>query len=427
MFNQGLSLDQAPPISVPFRFFLTAPLFGILLGLVFFMFPVESIMNRYTAVSVGVIHLFTLGILTMIIFGAMQQMMPVLAGAVIKRPKLFANVVHTSLTLGTLLFSGSFIFGIKPLLHIGATLLAISFFTFFITATYLLLKVKFLTSTVNAMKLFTFAGLVTSSLGIYLAYAHIANQIEPFHYDVVNLHLAFGLFGFAVLLIMGVSFQVIPMFYVALDFPKFIQNRAPIFVVGLLIALGMFFVLGLDIYILKLLFTMVFVLFCLHALNSLNKRQRPVFDVTLWYWKLSLYFFMFSMLNWLFVPQDSYFLLAIMFGFGFLFSLLQGMIYKIIPFLSWFHLSSKGHMMMPTIREMIHEDMIKLHFFIYVSSLFFFLLAPFLNEVFLFIAALLFIVSNFIFLINCITGVKKYSKIAQTNPMDAFTQVNPEK
>ena len=30
---QGLSLDQAPPLSVPLRFFLTAPAFGVLGGL----------------------------------------------------------------------------------------------------------------------------------------------------------------------------------------------------------------------------------------------------------------------------------------------------------------------------------------------------------------------------------------------------------
>lgn len=422
MFNQGLSLNQAPPLSVPFRFFITAPLFGILLGLVFFFFPIDLIINRYSSVAIGVIHLFTLGILSMIIFGAMQQMMPVLAGAVVKKPLLFANVVHTSLTLGTLLFSASFIFEIKAFLHIGAAFLAVAFFTFFAVSIFLLFKVKFLTSTVNAMKLFTLAGITTSILGLYLAYSHITNDIGSLHYNFVYLHILFGLFGFATVLVMGVSFQVIPMFYVALDFPKFIQNKIPLFVIALLVCFAMFLFLGLDTYILKLLFSLFFVLFCLHGLNSLNKRRRPVFDVTLWYWKLSLSFLLFSMLNWLFVPQDSYFLLAIMFGLGFLYSLLQGMIYKIIPFLAWFHLSSKGYMIIPTMREMIHEDMIKLHFFIYVASVFFFLISPFLSNFFVIIAALLFIISNILFLINCITGAVKYSSIAKTNPMDAFTQ-----
>ena len=58
MFNQGLSLEQAPPASIPFRFFLTAPLFGILLGLVFFFYPLESIINQYSPVAIAVVHLF---------------------------------------------------------------------------------------------------------------------------------------------------------------------------------------------------------------------------------------------------------------------------------------------------------------------------------------------------------------------------------
>lgn len=424
MFNQGLSLDQAPPINVPYRFFITAPIFGILLGLLFFFFPIDLITNRYSSLAIGAIHLFTLGILSMIIFGAMQQMMPVLAGAVFKKPNLFANIVHISLTLGTLLFSASFIFEIKALLHIATAFLATAFFTFFTVSLYLLFKVKFLTSTVNAMRLFAIAGAITSVLGVYLAYSHMSNNIGALHYNFLYLHILFGLFGFATVLIMGVSFQVIPMFYVALDFPKYIQNRVPIFIMLALVAFAIFIFLDLDTYILKILFSIFFILFCVHGLNSLNKRRRPVFDVTLWYWKLSLVFLLLSMLNWLFVPQDSYFVMAIMFGLGFLYSLLQGMVYKIIPFLAWFHLSSKGHMVIPTMREMIHEDMIKLHFFIYAASVFFFLISSFLSNFFTVIAALLFIIANILFLINAITGARKYSNIAKTNPMDAFAKLS---
>jgi len=422
MFNQGLSLDQAPPIWVPFRFFLTAPIFGILLGLVFFFYPIESIVDRYSPVAVAIVHLFTLGMLAMIIFGAMQQMMPVLAGAAIKKPLLFGNVVYVTLTLGTLCFSGSFLFSNKILLMVGASCLTISFVTFFATAIYLLFQVKFLTSTVNAMKIFAVAGIVTALLGLYMAGSYISGNIGSEHFNFVNTHAAFGLFGFAVVLIMGVAFQVIPMFYVALDFPKYVQNKIPVFVFGLLMAISMFLFLDLDIYILKVILSILLIIFCAYGLNSLNNRRRPVFDVTLWYWKLSLYMFIISMLNWLFVPQDNMFTISIMFGFGFLYSLLQGMIYKIIPFLSWFHLSSQGHMVIPTLREMIGEDLIKIHFFIYVSSLFFFIIATALSDIFIYLGALLFIVSNFLFLMNCIIAARKYSKIAKTNPMDAFNQ-----
>ena len=209
MFNQGLSLDQAPPISVPFRFFLSAPHFGVLMSFVIFFTPFNEISNQYSHFAIGVVHLFTLGILSMIIFGAMQQMMPVLAGAIIKKPRLFANVVHTSLVLGTLFLSFSFIFEIKILLHIAVLFLSIAFLTFFIMSIKLLFKVKYLTSTVKAMRLFSLAGIITLFLGLYLAISHMTLEFNAQYYSFVFLHILFGLFGFALLLIMGVSFQVL--------------------------------------------------------------------------------------------------------------------------------------------------------------------------------------------------------------------------
>ena len=75
MFNKGLSLEQAPSVSVPFRFFLSAPIFGVLISFVFFFLPFSEVSNQYSSKAIGVVHLFTLGILSMIIFGAMQQKM----------------------------------------------------------------------------------------------------------------------------------------------------------------------------------------------------------------------------------------------------------------------------------------------------------------------------------------------------------------
>ena len=104
----------------------------------------------------------------------------------------------------------------------------------------------------------------------------------------------------------------------ALDFPKYVQNKIPVFIFGLMIAIAMFLILGLDIYVIKVILSVLLTLFCVYGLNSLNNRRRPVFDVTLWYWKLSLYMFIISMFNWLFIPQDNLFTLAIIFAFGFL-------------------------------------------------------------------------------------------------------------
>ena len=417
MFSQGLSLDQAPPINVPFRFFLSAPLFGVLLGSLFFFFPFSEISNQYSSVAIGAVHFFTLGMLSMIIFGAMQQMMPVLAGASIKKSNLFAWIVHTSLVLGTLGLSFSFILGIKMLLHLGVLFLTVSFLIFFLVSIRLLFKVEFLTSTVKAMRLFSIAGLITALLGIYLAIAHMGSNIGIHHYSIVNLHILFGLFGFASLLIMGVSFQIIPMFYVSPDLPKIIQNKAPLTVFILLFISALFFIFEIDFLVLKILFVAIFSVFSFYALKSLNNRRRPVFDVTLWYWKLSLIMLIVSMLLWLINPFESNFLLAIIFSIGFLYSLLQGMVYKIIPFLAWFHLSSKGYFQLPTIREFIKESNIKYQFYFHCFSLLLFVLSIFINNA-IYIAAFLFICSNVLFFINCLIGINKYTKIAKTDPMD---------
>jgi hypothetical protein len=416
MFNQGLSLDQAPPISVPFRFFLSAPIFGVLMAFVFFFVPFNEVSNQYSHFTIGLVHLFTLGILSMIIFGAMQQMMPVLAGAVIKKPKLFANVVHSSLFIGTLFLSFSFILEIKMLLHIAVAFLAIAFLTFFIMSIKLLFKVKYLTTTVKAMRLFSLAGIITLFLGLYLAFSHITLEFNEHYYSFLFLHILFGLFGFALLLIMGVSFQVIPMFYVAPDFPKFIQNKLPLILFALLFISGIFFFFDINILILKIIFSSLIISFSFYGLKSLNNRKRPVFDATLWYWKFSLISLAISLILWLFGLTPNY-ILAIIFAFGFLYSLLQGMVYKIIPFLSWFHLSSKGYFKLPTIREFIDEKYIKIHFFLHISSMILFILSYFINDL-IYLASILFLVSNILFFVNSLNAVQKYIKIEKTDPMD---------
>lgn len=417
MFNQGLSLEQAPPISIPIRFFLSAPIFGVLLGLVFLFTPFLEVSNQYSNSAITVVHLFTLGILSMIIFGAMQQMMPVLAGAVIKKPILFGNIVHTSLVLGTLGLSGSFFFDIKMLLHIGILFLSIAFLVFFILTIKLLFKVEFLTSTVKAMRLFSVSGLLTFFLGLFLSVSHMSGNMGNNYSIFVNSHILFGLFGFATLLIMGVSFQVIPMFYVSSDFPKIIQNKAPVLIFALLFISFFFLLFEINFFILKLLFVAIFITYSYFGLKSLNNRKRPVFDITLWYWKLSLGMFILSMIIWLFDIFKSSYLLAIVFTLGFIYSLLQGMVYKIIPFLSWFHLSSKGYFSIPTIREFIEEKNIKYHFYLHVLSVIFFVLSYFINT-FIYIASIFFIVSNIVFFLNCLNGIRKYSKIVKTDPMD---------
>ena len=63
----GLSTDQAPPIAAPVRFFLTAPLFGILAGLLIFFSDAQTLMNRHSIEAIVIPHAITIGFLSFII------------------------------------------------------------------------------------------------------------------------------------------------------------------------------------------------------------------------------------------------------------------------------------------------------------------------------------------------------------------------
>jgi len=110
MFNQGLSLDQAPPFEVILRFFLTIPFFGSLLALAIFGADSELIMIWDAPQTVAIVHLLLLGTAGMAMVGALFQMLPVIAGATIKRPLFHSKWVHICMVLGTLLLSSAFYF-----------------------------------------------------------------------------------------------------------------------------------------------------------------------------------------------------------------------------------------------------------------------------------------------------------------------------
>ena len=93
----GLSLDQAPPFDAPLKFFLTAPLFAIVAGLLLLFSNEFTIHSQYL---IATIHFITIGYMIMIVFGALQQMLPVIAGAVIPKPVIVANITYWSIIVG---------------------------------------------------------------------------------------------------------------------------------------------------------------------------------------------------------------------------------------------------------------------------------------------------------------------------------------
>jgi len=402
---KGLSTDQAPPFSVPIRFFLTLPIFAIAIALIILYYPSEILFNRYTNISIAVVHLFTIGILSMAIMGALQQMLPVMAGISIKNPLQKAMIIHITLILGVALFAIGFIFELKVPKHIASLFLLISYMTFFISL-FSLYKVSFLTPTIKAMRFFVPLGVVAILLGITLLLSYdsgFLNSIQPMF---LNSHIMFAFFGFAFTLIVGLSFQMIPMFYVSADYTQLIQDH---FIKLLFIS-----IILASIYFSKIPFLLLINIYAYATLKRFETRRRKLFEPTLLFWKLSMFSLVLGSLVWIMSDYIDDIRVSsamfIIFGFGFLYSLIHALIYKIVPFLSWFHLSTLIlKELPPNIKEFISDKSIMKNWYFYVSSYILFLSSFFMHEL-LNIAALVFIISEIIFFINLIKAYQKYTK-----------------
>ena len=126
--SRGLALDKIPPISVPLRFFLVAPLFVAAGGLLIAVEGDSIFQSRWTPAALALTHLVTLGFLAQVMVGATLQLLPVLAGAAVARPTAVSRVLQALLLGGATALVFGIYAGRTSWLLIGGALLGCRFF-----------------------------------------------------------------------------------------------------------------------------------------------------------------------------------------------------------------------------------------------------------------------------------------------------------
>lgn len=116
----GLSLDQAPPIQVPFRLFLSAPVFLLCSAFVLAWQGDSVLSSRWSPAALAVTHLVVIGFLGQIMCGALLQMLPVVAGAPVPAGKQVGTAVNLLLSAGAGLLGFGFLGGGQGPLVAGA-------------------------------------------------------------------------------------------------------------------------------------------------------------------------------------------------------------------------------------------------------------------------------------------------------------------
>jgi hypothetical protein len=340
----GLSFNALPPIDLPFRFFITAPLF-LILGALLIFFSGETLwLSRWQPEMLALTHGFTLGFLTMVMMGALLQLLPVIGGIGIANPRLVVGICHSTLVIGTLCLMANFIWPSFLLLVSSLFFLVFSIGVYLLAFAWVLLKKLSEGDSIIGFRLAMSALLIALLLGVVLLSQSFGyTGFNSMGKALTNNHALFGLVGWISLLIISVSFQVIPMFHVAPSFPKLISRYLPSL---------LFFLLVLAIFRPTLILPFIVLMHGLFALSLLwviSKRKRKIPDTTIRFWQLAaltlitLNIFYFTPNKYLssIVSQQKTLLIAAIYLYFYLVAVVVGMLLKILPFLSYTHLQQR--------------------------------------------------------------------------------------
>ena len=378
----GISLRQAPPLSVIFSFFLNAKIFLLLAGVLYF----------FLGVNLALIHTLTLGFLLSMIFGATFQMLPVLAGIHIKKPRFIAFFTLLFLDFGIFCFLARFIFEKEIFFAFALAFLNLGIWIFLIAIFLEIKNITHKTATIYYMLVALFCLALLSIFGVILG-LKFAGVFFDYPLEVLlSTHILLAI-CFVVLLIFGVILQVLPMFYVACNFPKiFYKIFMPFLFIFLLLNIvfayfDSFFAWDYFIFdfsnvinpLSLLLLGLIFVSLSGFAIKTLFLRKRKIKEISIWFWYFGFFNLLLCGILCFVMLSFRYFaihftwileLIRIFFAFGFVFSIVFAMFFKIVPFLTWFHLSFQGVMNLPNMREIITQNAMKVHFMIFIVGYF---------------------------------------------------------
>ncbi len=375
----GLSLEQAPPFSVPLRFFLTAPWFLVLAALLMLWQGPDLFASRWLPATLALTHLLTLGFMAQVMVGALLQMLPVVVGVVVPHPRQLAALIHIPLNLGTLVLAFAFLASSPLGFQIAFGLLGLAFGVALLAIHIALWRAPVANGTVIAMRCALAALVVTIGLGLLLA-GFFGWGWRVSVVTVTHLHAVWGLIGWTVLLVAGVAYQVVPMFQMTPPYPSWFVRSFATIMVGAL-ALGSVAMLtgwATVVTFAGAILAFGITVFAATTLHLLTKRRRKIGDPALHYWRIS----MGSLLamaalwvsgqaipSWAQVPSFDL-LVGILLIVGFAVGVINGMLYKIVPFLAWFHLQAEllGRAKVPNMKQLLPDAAIQRQWWAYLAT-----------------------------------------------------------
>ena len=397
--SANLSFEQAPPISVPFRFFLLAPLFGMAAGVLLLIQGGEALSSRWSPALLALTHLFSVGFMLQAMCGALLQFVPVAAGGNVWRPRLLAGLSQPLLALAAIVLAAAFLSAQSWLFPTAGVLFAAGLGLFILVVGQALLRTTANSATVHTLRLAMLGLAMTLLLGLLLVstlgwQGRFGGLLAAAGWSLprlVDVHVAWGVAGWALLLVMAVSYLVVPMFLLTPAYPQQLSRWLPWALLLVLLFWSLAQLLAplqavpwlLDLIILAGLLCVA--VYAGSTLRLQKNRRRRLVDPTFLFWRSAMLSLLALLLSWLVLravpalaqhPRSLLWLGVLVFQ-GCFVALISGMLYKIVPFMIWLHLQkfNSKTVLPPNMKQMIAERSMRGHLHAHLLALLLLLLA----------------------------------------------------
>ncbi|MFN4307588.1 hypothetical protein [Sulfurihydrogenibium azorense] len=401
----SLATKFAPPFSLILHYFVPASLLQLLFP-IFLFINKKNILLDFSILENGALtHLYLLGFIMMVIFGALYQLIPV----ALEIPVFSFKLGYLQAYLYIL---GSLSFIISMFFH--SLFLFLSFFAGILFSSFFVFAFNFFMSLKNIEKfditsIFIITGTVFLIFGTFFGLLIALSFSFGTGLDINKLlfiHAVMVVFGFVFSIIFGVGLVLLPMFSVSHNFNN-IYSKVSYF----LLTLGVF---GFSIS--KIFSPFFSALFFIVITISIFIYLIQVYEIYKHKPKKKSDFALNGMfLSFLFIPTGffglfhSIQLFAVILFLGFLGLLVYSSLYKIVPFLTWFHRFSSlvGKVSVPTLSQMLPKNLPSIHLIIHSFSVIVISLGIILKQDFvislgtflLFVGSILFLY-NFIYIVS---------------------------
>ena len=352
----NVTRDFAPPFSLIAPFFLLGTIFYVLSAFGLFTLDVDASFTSFS--TIAWVHLYLLGFVMMVIFGAMAQLVPVVIEVGHAKVDFF-YIIWPMLGIGTLAMVFGFAFAPSVLPYGG--LIVLTSMVIFASDLFATLRrgehSSIVVSTMKSSNIFLLLGILSGFI-MSLAFGGVLH-VNPNHWLEAHVFAVFG--GYVLLTIMGLSMILLPMFGLSHGF-----NDRPMLYAYRLMIVGVSSVMAgslIGINFIKyfgILSVIASVLSYFYQIYLIYKtRARKENDV----WVKSLFFAFFALalaliesIVYLLGASEAWIVSAGWFLIvGFAGFLITSHLYKIIPFLVWFERYAPlvGKEKVPMLNEMV--------------------------------------------------------------------------